>query len=77
MFVDVINLFVFVFIDVSVVVFVDFIIGVGVGGKININVNWFDDIIGVDICNVVVGDVFFDGKGMLDIKCGIEVGYIF
>lgn len=60
-FVDVINLFVFVYVDVSVVVFVDFIIGVGVGGKVNVNVNWLDGINIVDICNVVVGDVLFDG----------------
>lgn len=59
--VDVVLVFVFVIVDFVVVV----ILGEFFIGEI------------VDLCNIEVGDLFLDGKGIIEIKCGIEVGYIF
>lgn len=77
MFVDLSVLMFFIVVDLSVVVFVDFVCG---GNNENImckNVNWVGEFEIVDLRNVVFGDVLFDGNGILEIKCGIEVGYIF
>ncbi|MHC6646377.1 proline--tRNA ligase [Alteromonas sp. HB246098] len=76
-FADATNLPIPAYVDASAVALADFTTGSGAGGKMNINVNWSDDITGVDIRNVVAGDAAPDGKGILDIKRGIEVGHIF
>lgn len=76
-FADATNLPVPSVVDASAAALADFTTGAGVGGKVIVNANWQDDITGVDIRNVVAGDVSPDGKGTLDIKRGIEVGHIF
>lgn len=77
LFADATNLPVPAFIDASAAALADFTTGAGAGGKVNTNSNWTDDVTGVDIRNVVAGDVSPDGNGTLDIKRGIEVGHIF
>lgn len=76
-FADATNLPVPSVVDASAAALADFTTGAGVGGKVIVNANWQDDITGVDIRNVVAGDLSPDGKGTLDIKRGIEVGHIF
>lgn len=75
-----VNMLILVVIDCIVVVMSDFVVGVNIDGKYYFGINWDCDVVileVVDICNVVVGDLSLDGQGMLLIKCGIEVGYIF
>lgn len=75
-----VNMLILVIIDCIVVVMSDFVVGVNIDGKYYFGINWDCDVVMfvvVDICNVVVGDLSLDGQGMLFIKCGIEVGYIF
>lgn len=79
-FIGLVNLLVFVVVDCSVVYLVDFICGVNKDDFYLIGVNWecdfFLDWI-EDLCDVVEGDLSFDGQGYLEICWGIEVGYIF
>lgn len=68
------------FIDRSVAMMSDFNAGANIDGKHYFGINWerdlpLTDI--VDIRNVVEGDPSPDGKGILSIKRGIEVGHIF
>lgn len=58
----------------------DFVCGANIDGKHLTGVNWERDCTSftvADIRNVVAGDPSPDGKGVLDIKRGIEVGHIF
>lgn len=58
----------------------DFVCGANMDGKHLTGVNWERDCplsIVADIRNVVSGDPSPDGKGVIDIKRGIEVGHIF
>jgi len=69
-----------VYVDHSAAVLADFVCGANQDGKHLIGVNWGRDCPepkSVDIRNVVDGDPSPDGKGVLQIKRGIEVGHIF
>jgi prolyl-tRNA synthetase len=58
----------------------DFVCGANADGKHLTGVNWERDCASItvaDIRNVVAGDPSPDGKGVIDIKRGIEVGHIF
>ena len=75
-----VNLNIPVIIDRSVVIMSDFSAGASIDGKHYFNINWERDVVlpkVADIRNVVEGDPSPDGKGMLLIKRGIEVGHIF
>jgi len=76
----VINLNIPAIIDRSVAVMSDFGCGANIDGKHYFNVNWERDVAMpevFDLRNVVEGDPSPDGKGVLQIKRGIEVGHIF
>ena len=67
-------------VDRSVAVMSDFSAGANIDGKHYFGINWDRDLaLGeiADIRNVVEGDPSPDGKGILSIKRGIEVGHIF
>ncbi|WP_369308458.1 proline--tRNA ligase [Providencia rettgeri] len=67
-------------IDRSVAVMSDFGAGANVDGKHYFGINWERDVAlpdTYDLRNVVEGDPSPDGKGVLQIKRGIEVGHIF
>ena len=69
-----------VLVDRAASVLSDFVAGANVDGKHATGVNWERDAKitrVVDIRNVVDGDPSPDGKGVLSIKRGIEVGHIF
>ncbi len=69
-----------VFVDRSAAHLADFVCGANEDGKHLTGVNWGRDLPEgrvVDIRNVVEGDASPDGKGVLQIKRGIEVGHIF
>ncbi len=69
-----------VIVDRSAAYLADFVCGANQNGKHLTGVNWGRDLpegILVDIRNVVEGDQSPDGKGILLIKRGIEVGHIF
>jgi len=69
-----------IFVDHSAAVLVNFVTGANQNGKHLTGVNWGRDLPiaeSVDIRNVVEGDPSPDGKGVLQIKRGIEVGHIF
>jgi len=69
-----------VYVDHSAGALVDFVCGANEDGKHLTGVNWGRDCPQpdcVDIRNVVDGDPSPDGKGVLQIKRGIEVGHIF
>lgn len=69
-----------VLVDRSAAHLADFVCGANEEGKHLTGVNWGRDLgegIVVDIRNVVEGDASPDGKGVLQIKRGIEVGHIF
>ena len=69
-----------VFVDRSAAHLADFVCGANQDGKHLTGVNWERDVdegIVVDIRNVQEGDPSPDGKGVLQIKRGIEVGHIF
>lgn len=69
-----------VLVDRAASVLSDFVAGANVDGKHATGVNWERDAHitrVVDIRNVVDGDPSPDGKGVLSIKRGIEVGHIF
>lgn len=66
--------------DRSVAVMSDFAAGANADGKHYVGINWERDLPlpkVADIRNVVEGDASPDGKGMLSIARGIEVGHIF
>ena len=66
--------------DYSVIEISDFCAGANINNKYYIGINWERDLslpIIADIRNVVEGDMSPDGKGILSIKRGIEVGHIF
>ncbi|MCO6523439.1 MAG: proline--tRNA ligase [Candidatus Schmidhempelia sp.] len=67
-------------VDRAVAVISDFGAGANIDGKHYFNINWERDLTlpqVADIRNVVEGDPSPDGKGILQIKRGIEVGHIF
>lgn len=67
-------------IDRSVAVMKDFAAGANVDGKHFFGINWGRDLPlpqVADLRKVVDGDISPDGKGVLKIKRGIEVGHIF
>ncbi|WP_088331820.1 proline--tRNA ligase [Lacimicrobium sp. SS2-24] len=67
-------------IDHSVAGISDFAAGANIDGKHFFNINWYRDLEpgdSADIRNVQAGDPSPDGKGVLEIKRGIEVGHIF
>ncbi len=67
-------------VDRSVAVLADFTAGANIDGKHYFGINWERDVAlpGVaDLRNVVEGDPSPDGKGVLTIARGIEVGHIF
>ncbi|MFC1747881.1 proline--tRNA ligase [Pseudomonadota bacterium] len=69
-----------VLVDRSAAHLADFVCGANEDGKHLTGVNWERDLeegAVVDIRNVVEGDASPDGKGVLQIKRGIEVGHIF
>ncbi|QIQ20400.1 proline--tRNA ligase [Zophobihabitans entericus] len=75
-----INLPMPIVIDRSVAVMSDFGAGANIDDKHYFNINWERDVAlprVADIRNVVEGDASPDGKGVLQIKRGIEVGHIF
>lgn len=67
-------------VDHSAAQLADFICGANEEGKHLTGVNWERDLpepVSVDLRNIVEGDLSPDGKGILSIKRGIEVGHIF
>ncbi|MCV9878561.1 proline--tRNA ligase [Brenneria izbisi] len=67
-------------VDRSVAAMSDFGAGANTDGKHYFGINWERDValpMVADIRKVVEGDISPDGKGMLQIKRGIEVGHIF
>ncbi|CAL1329163.1 proline--tRNA ligase [Candidatus Providencia siddallii] len=75
-----INISVPIIADYSVALMSDFIIGSNIEGKYYIGVNWVRDIhlpSTYDLRNVSEGDPSPDGKGILQIKRGIEIAHIF
>lgn len=67
-------------VDHSAAVLVNFVAGANQNGKHLAGVNWGRDLPetkSVDIRSVIEGDPSPDGKGVLQIKRGIEVGHIF
>ncbi|MGG4608867.1 proline--tRNA ligase [Providencia sp. Me31A] len=69
-----------IIIDRSVAVMSDFGAGANIDGKHYFGINWERDLPTpetFDLRNVVNGDPSPDGKGILQIKRGIEVGHIF
>ncbi|MBR9772137.1 MAG: proline--tRNA ligase [Gammaproteobacteria bacterium] len=67
-------------IDRSVALMSDFGAGANVDGKHYFGINWERDVAlpkVADLRNVVEGDPSPDGKGVLSIKRGIEVGHVF
>ena len=75
-----VNLNIPVIIDRTVALMSDFSCGANIDGKHYFNVNWERDVAMpevFDLRNVVEGDPSPDGKGVLQIKRGIEVGHIF
>ena len=68
------------YVDSSAALVGDFICGANANDKHLVNVNWgrdCDEPVVADIRNVVDGDPSPDGKGILKILRGIEVGHIF
>jgi prolyl-tRNA synthetase len=75
-----VNLSIPLIIDHSAAALSDFVCGANRDGYHLTGVNWGTDCtieIQADIRNVVAGDPSPDGKGVLEIKRGIEVGHIF
>jgi prolyl-tRNA synthetase len=75
-----VNLNIPLIIDHSAAALTDFVCGANRDGYHLTGVNWGDDCTietQADIRNVVAGDPSPDGKGVLEIKRGIEVGHIF
>lgn len=69
-----------VFVDRSAAALSDFVCGANIEHKHTAGMNWERDATiteVVDIRNVVNGDISPDGKGVISIKRGIEVGHIF
>ena len=69
-----------IYVDHSAAVLYNFVCGANENGKHLTGVNWGRDlpaVESVDIRNVEEGDPSPDGKGVLQIKRGIEVGHIF
>lgn len=69
-----------IIIDRSVALISDFGAGANIDGKHYFGINWERDVAlpkVADIRNVVEGDPSPDGKGVLAIKRGIEVGHVF
>ncbi len=67
-------------VDRSVAVLADFAAGANIDGKHYFGINWERDVAlpeVADLRNVVEGDPSPDGKGVLTIARGIEVGHIF
>lgn len=64
-------------VDHSAAALADFTCGAGKKGSLLTNANWLTAPESTDIRNVVAGDPSPCGKGVLDIKRGIEVGHIF
>jgi prolyl-tRNA synthetase len=75
-----VNLNVQLFVDHAAAQCADFACGANSDGKHLVGVNWGRDLPnldGVDLRNVVEGDLSPDGNGVLSIVRGIEVGHIF
>ncbi|MDT0500606.1 MULTISPECIES: proline--tRNA ligase [unclassified Halomonas] len=75
-----VNLEMPIIIDHSVALMSDFGAGANIDGKHYFGINWERDVAlprVADIRNVVEGDPSPDGKGVLAIKRGIEVGHVF
>lgn len=75
-----VNLPIPMIIDHAVAVMGDFVAGANIDGKHYTGVNWQRDVPlppVADIRNVVPGDPSPDGKGILQIRRGIEIGHIF
>ncbi|MEJ2416599.1 MAG: proline--tRNA ligase [Exilibacterium sp.] len=75
-----VNLNIEVIVDRSAAALADFVCGANKPGYHLTGVNWERDVAITrveDLRNVVVGDPSPDGKGVLEIKRGIEVGHIF
>ncbi|AAP96642.1 proline--tRNA ligase [[Haemophilus] ducreyi] len=75
-----VNLAIPAIVDRSVALMSDFVAGANIDGKHYLNINWQRDVVlpeVFDLRNVVVGDPSPDGRGILLIKRGIEVGHIF
>ncbi|MBF7052569.1 proline--tRNA ligase [Halomonas sp. KAO] len=75
-----VNLEMPIIIDRSVALMSDFGAGANIDGKHYFGINWERDVAlprVADIRNVVEGDPSPDGKGVLAIKRGIEVGHVF
>ncbi|MBB3183398.1 prolyl-tRNA synthetase [Halomonas fontilapidosi] len=75
-----VNLEMPIIIDRSVALMSDFGAGANVDGKHYFGINWERDVAlprVADLRNVVEGDLSPDGKGVLAIKRGIEVGHVF
>jgi len=69
-----------IFVDRSAAQLNDFVCGANSDGEHMIGVNWIRDLPEaeiVDIRNVISGDLSPDGKGILSIARGIEVGHVF
>lgn len=69
-----------VYVDRSAAILADFVCGANIEHKHTTGMNWDKDAKitqVVDIRNVVDGDPSPDGKGVINIKRGIEVGHIF
>ena len=64
-------------VDYSAAVMADFVTGASTADTLKTQANWANTPEQADIRNVVAGDPSPDGKGVLDIKRGIEVGHIF
>ncbi len=66
--------------DRTVALMSDFVCGANAEGFHYIGVNWGRDLpepVVADLRNVVAGDPSPDGKGVLDVQRGIEVGHVF
>ena len=79
--IGVVNLDISILVDYSAACLSDFVCGANENDKHFTGVNWQRDvqkkITSCDLRNIVSGDPSPDGKGVIEIKRGIEVGHIF
>lgn len=66
-----------VVVDYSAAALADFVTGAGQPATLQTHANWASEPQQADIRNVEAGEPSPDGKGVLEIKRGIEVGHIF
>lgn len=76
-FVDATSLTLPLTVDHSAAALVNFTCGGGTNGQLLNNANWSGEINTADLRNAQPGDPSPDGKGLLEMKRGIEVGHIF